>query len=111
LDVNGEGIYGTRAMAPYAEGRIRMTRGKDGSAFFFYLAEEKETALPAEIRVKSHRPAEGGVVTLLGSRVPLEWKPEARVRRLRARGSARRPAVGGRVDDQSVAPRHYVPLN
>jgi alpha-L-fucosidase len=76
IAVNGEGIYGTRAMAPYSEGGVRMTRGKDGAAFFFYLAGEKESAMPAEIRVGSHRPAVGAVVTLLGSTTPLKWKPD-----------------------------------
>jgi alpha-L-fucosidase len=76
LKVNGEGIYGTRALAPFAEGPVRMTRGKDGSAYFFHLAGEQERTVPAEIRVASHRPAEGAAVTLLGSRTPLRWRVE-----------------------------------
>ncbi len=78
LTVNGEGIYGTRALAPYAEGRLRMTRGKDGTAYFFYLADEQETTLPPEIRVASHRPAPGATVTLLGGSQPLQWRAEGR---------------------------------
>jgi alpha-L-fucosidase len=79
IGVNGEGIYGTRAMAPYAEERIRMTRAKDGSAFFFYLEDEQQTGMPAEIRVASHRPAENAAVTLLGAgQTPLQWKADDR---------------------------------
>ena len=79
IGVNGEGIYGTRAMAPYAEGPIRMTRAKDGSAFFFCLGDEQEIGMPAEIRVASHRPAENAVVTLLGAKqAPLQWKTDGK---------------------------------
>jgi alpha-L-fucosidase len=77
MKVNGEAIYGTRALAPYVDGRLRMTRGKDGSAYFFYMADERESSMPAEIRVTSHRPADGATVTLLGPRpVRLAWKAE-----------------------------------
>ena len=42
LKVNGEAIYGSRPVAPYMDGRLRLTRGKDGSAYFVYLADEGE---------------------------------------------------------------------
>ncbi len=73
LHVNGEGIYGSEALAPYKEGRICMTR-KGGNAYFFYLCGENETELPGEIAVASHRPAPGASVTLLGHRGRLRWQ-------------------------------------
>jgi alpha-L-fucosidase len=53
-----------------------MTSQKDGSAYFLYLAGENETVMPSEIRVTSHRPAEGARVTLLGASAPLRWRAE-----------------------------------
>jgi alpha-L-fucosidase len=76
LKVNGEAIYGSRPAAPHADGRLRLTRGKDGSAYFIYLADGKDPGMPAEIRVSSGRPADGARVTLLGSPAALSWRPD-----------------------------------
>jgi alpha-L-fucosidase len=76
MKVNGEAIYGSRAIEPYAEGRVRMTRQKNGTTYFVYLPEKGETAMPAEIRVTSHQPAPGAIVTLLGSAATLAWRPD-----------------------------------
>ncbi len=74
MKVNGEAIYGTRAVAPYGEGKVRLTRGKDGSLYLVYLAGPGENAPPSEISLSSHRPPAGARVTLLGYEKPLEWK-------------------------------------
>jgi alpha-L-fucosidase len=76
MKVNGDAIYRSRPIAPYKDGKVRMTSQKDGSAFFLYLADENETVMPGEIRVTSHRPADGARVTLLGATAPLAWRPE-----------------------------------
>jgi alpha-L-fucosidase len=73
MKVNGEAIYNSRPIAPYREGRVRMTAQKDGSAYFIYSADAAETAMPAEIRVASHRPADGANVTIVGTTAKLEW--------------------------------------
>ena len=74
MKVNSEAIYGTRAMAPYKEGNICMTRKKDGTVYFFYIAGEDETELPKEVTIHSYRPGKGAKVTLLGSKGALHWK-------------------------------------
>jgi alpha-L-fucosidase len=76
IKVNGDAIYRSRPIAPYKDGKVRMTSQKDGSVFFLYLADENETVMPKEIRVTSHRPAEGARVTLLGASAPLTWRAE-----------------------------------
>ena len=43
MKVNGEAIYGTRPIAPYAEGKVRFTRAKDGTVYAIYLPAEGET--------------------------------------------------------------------
>ena len=76
IKVNGEAIYGSRAIAPYADGRLRMTSQPNGNVFFIYLADAAEADMPKEIRVTSHRPADGAKVTLLGTSARLPWKAE-----------------------------------
>lgn len=58
LQINGEAIYSTRTIAPYVDGKLRFTRGKDGSANIIYLLDEDEK-LPAEILVKGFVPEKG----------------------------------------------------
>jgi alpha-L-fucosidase len=73
LEINGEAIYGTRAIAPHVEGRLRFTRGKDGSVYAVYLAAEDEARPPAYFSSTQLRPAAGTAVSLLGSDVGLKW--------------------------------------
>ncbi len=75
IDINGEAIYSTRAIAPYKETNICFTRKKDSNTIFaIYLAEENQEKLPAEVMVHSFQPKAGSDVTLLGSKQKLEWK-------------------------------------
>jgi beta-glucosidase len=74
LAVNGEAIYGTRAVPPYGEGKLRLTRRADGTVYAIYLAEEGETRLPASVSMSGLRPAAGSTVSLLGSDAELRWK-------------------------------------
>jgi alpha-L-fucosidase len=76
LKVNGEAIYGSRPAAPFMDGRLRFTTGKDGSAYVIYLAAEKDPRMPAEIRVSAARPARGARVTMLGSPEALSWRAD-----------------------------------
>ncbi len=78
LKVNGEAIYGTRAVPPYAEGPIRLTRGKDGSLYLVYLAQPGEESPPGEISLSCLGPPEGSRVVLLGYDEPLEWEPRGK---------------------------------
>jgi len=75
LKVNGEAVYDSRALAPSVDGKVRLTRRRDGTAYFIYLADEDETAMPAAIRVTTHRPAGGARVSLVGGGA-LDWTPE-----------------------------------
>jgi len=76
MDVNSEGIYNSKALAPYKEDNICMTQQANGNSYFFYLAEKEETKIPAEIHIKSHQPKKGAEVTLLGYSKSLSWKKE-----------------------------------
>jgi alpha-L-fucosidase len=74
MAVNGEAIHATRAVAPYAEGRLRFTRLPDGTVHAIYLAGEGETAPPAQVAVTAFAPAAGSPVRLLGVEEPLSWE-------------------------------------
>ena len=74
MDVNGEAIYETRAIAPYAEGKVRLTRKKDGAVYAIYLADETETELPELLSMTEMQPAPGATVSLIGTEGSLEWE-------------------------------------
>jgi alpha-L-fucosidase len=76
MDVNAEAIYGTRALAPYGEGKVRLTRGTDGALYLIYLAEEGEATLPARVSLTALRPVPGATVSLLGAVGALPWRAE-----------------------------------
>ena len=76
LRINGEAIYGTRTIAPYFDGKLRFTRGKDGSAYIIYLLDENQK-LPEEIQVKGFSPAKGARINMLGGKgTSLKWTSE-----------------------------------
>jgi len=75
LAVNGEAIYGTRAIAPYKEGRVCHTR-KGDAVYAIYLCAEGEDAPPRQIVLSTLRPAPGSQVRMLGVPEPLPWRAE-----------------------------------
>lgn len=75
LRVNGDAIYETRPIAPYREGKLRLTRGPDGSVYAIYLADETEMELPLYVSMTELQPAEGATVSLLGADGALNWEP------------------------------------
>jgi len=75
MKINSSAIYNTKPIAPFKENNIGMTQNKDGNVFLFYLAEEDEKELPAEIIVTSINPKKGTRISLLGSKTKLKWSP------------------------------------
>ncbi len=73
LDVNGEGIYGTRPVAPYREGQVCLTQ-KEGVVYAICLAEEGKIGPPSEIRLSSVVPKPGSKIRILGSDENLAWR-------------------------------------
>ena len=74
IDINGEAIYETRAVAPYGEGKVRLTGRQDGTVYAIYLADEEERELPRYISMTELQPASGATVSLLGADGALEWE-------------------------------------
>lgn len=74
MKVNNTAIYGTKPIAPYKENNICFTQNKDGNVFLFYMANEGEDKIPAEIIVKSMSPKRGAKIHMLGSKKKLKWE-------------------------------------
>lgn len=76
LDVNGEAIYGTRAIAPYKDGRVVFTR-KGATAYAIYLTAKEGEAMPERIPFGGLAPAPGSKLQLLGFPEGLAWETDA----------------------------------
>jgi alpha-L-fucosidase len=74
MKINGEGIYGSKSVAPYSTGNIYYTKAKNDRAIYaFMLTEQDKVVLPVTISVKVNKPKK---VTLLGSKQHLKWKQQ-----------------------------------
>jgi alpha-L-fucosidase len=93
MRVNGEAISGTRAVAPYAAGKVRLTRGKDGVVYALYLADEDERGVPEAVQVPGVHPAPGAAVTLLGSDAQVAWEATPDGMRLRVPAGTPSPSA------------------
>lgn len=74
MKINGGAIYNTRPIAPYYDGKLRFTQGKDGSVNIIYLLDENEK-LPKEILVTGFVPVKGSHINMIGRKGgSLKWK-------------------------------------
>ncbi len=73
MKTNGEAIYGTRAMAPYKDGKVCINRKGDDLMYLFYMAGEGEK-MPATMTMKGLTLPAGSKVSVLGSGIRCNWK-------------------------------------
>lgn len=78
MEVNGEGIYGTRPVAPYKEGNVALMR-KGEHIYACYLAPapdpcEEVTGIPESLHLPSVRPLPQSEIVLLGVDEALPWE-------------------------------------
>jgi alpha-L-fucosidase len=74
LDVNGEAIYGSRPITPYKEGKVCLTKHKDGAVYALYLGDENEHTPPSKIWLASIAPSPSAEISMLGVQGTLEWE-------------------------------------
>jgi alpha-L-fucosidase len=74
LKVNGEAIYGTRAIAPYKVGRTCLTQ-KNTKVYLLHLADKPEASPPAEISLPAVRGSKA--VRMLGTNQAVAWDVDA----------------------------------
>jgi alpha-L-fucosidase len=73
MNVNSEAIYGTRALSPYKEGKICITRKGDKTLYLYYMADEGEE-MPAQIGMSAYSLPEKAKIKVLGTETFLKWK-------------------------------------
>jgi alpha-L-fucosidase len=79
LKVNGEGIYNSKPVRPYASGNIYLTQSKVGAnVYAFYLGETEEVVLPAEVTIEGYKPSAKSRVSLLGYKGNLKGRQEGK---------------------------------
>jgi alpha-L-fucosidase len=70
MDVNGEGIYGTRLRKPFSEGEtVRFTGSKDGHTVYAFVLKWPGKTL----HLRSIKALKGSEIVMLGDDRPLEW--------------------------------------
>ena len=73
MKINGEAIYGTRAMAPYKDGKVCINSKGDKVMYLFYMAGEGEK-MPATVTMSGLTLPAGARVSVLGSGAACRWK-------------------------------------
>jgi alpha-L-fucosidase len=73
MKVNGEAIYGTRALAPYKEGRVCISKKGNNTVYIYYMAAENEI-MPSQIGMTSYSLPAGARVEMLGTGKSLKWQ-------------------------------------
>jgi len=75
MAVNSEAIYETRAIAPFKDGKVCLTRKKNTNTVYgIYLAADEEDNPPTKIWLNSIQPEDGAEVSLLGVEGKLKWE-------------------------------------
>ena len=75
MKVNSDGIYSTKAVAPYQDGNVYYT-AKGDYVYAFYVPEEEGGQLPAEIAIPSFVPVSSKAVSMMGAKGSLKWRKE-----------------------------------
>ena len=73
INVNGEAVYGTRALAPYKEGKVCISKKGENTIYIYYMADEGET-MPSTVGMTTFSLPTRAKVEMLGSRTPLRWQ-------------------------------------
>ncbi len=78
IKINGEGIYNSKAIAPYSAGNIYFTKNKDKSSIYAFMLSDKEAVtLPFMLNFPLNQLKKVKNVVLLGSNQKLKWKTNA----------------------------------
>ncbi len=73
MKVNGEAIYGTRALAPYKEGKVCISQKGDKTVYIYYMADPDES-VPSKVGMTEYSLKPGSKVEMLGTKGFLKWQ-------------------------------------
>lgn len=75
ININGEAIYGSKAVAPYSDGNVYYSQSKNGKAIYaFVIGNGEQVNVPAAMDIKLDNVKGLKKVTLLGSKQSIKWK-------------------------------------
>ncbi|MGI4727622.1 MAG: alpha-L-fucosidase, partial [Janthinobacterium lividum] len=78
MKINGEGIYDSKAVAPYSAGNVYFTKNKDKNSIYAFILSDKEAVtLPSTLNLPLNQLKKVKNVILLGSSQKLKWKSNA----------------------------------
>jgi len=72
MKVNGEAIYGTRALEPYKEGKVCISKKGNNTLYIYYLADDGEK-MPSQLGMTTFSLPKGALVSMVGTGTPLKW--------------------------------------
>lgn len=72
MKVNGEAIYDTRALAPYKEDKVCISKKGDNTIYIYYLADDGEK-MPSQIGMSSFSLPKGAKISMVGTGTSLKW--------------------------------------
>ena len=73
MKVNGEAIYGTRALAPYKEGKVCISKKGKNTMYIYYMAADNE-AMPSQIGMTTYALPAGAKIQMVGTGTSLKWQ-------------------------------------
>jgi len=75
IDVNGEAIYSTRAIAPYKTDNIGLSQQKNTKAVYaIFMEKEDGSKIPSSFTVKGIKAAKNAKLSMLGTTGNLKWQ-------------------------------------
>lgn len=74
LKINGEGIYGTRAVDNFKYNTTYFTASKDGKQIYAIQLLGKENRLTETVQWEGNEPAKNSRIYILGEEKPLKWE-------------------------------------
>jgi len=73
MKVNGESIYGTRASAPYKEGKVCISKKGSNTIYIYYMTAENEL-MPSRIGMTTFSLPPNSKVEMVGTGASLKWQ-------------------------------------
>jgi alpha-L-fucosidase len=73
MKINGESIYGTRALAPFKEGKVCISKKGTNTIYIYYMADENEQ-MPSQIGMSTFSLPAGSKIEMAGSGTGLKWQ-------------------------------------
>jgi alpha-L-fucosidase len=79
MTINGEGIYGSRPIRPYASGNVYLTQSKDSlQSMPFIFSEGSDVILPAQVTIDRFTPRPGSKISILGVKGKIKWHEDGK---------------------------------